>query len=119
LERYTLKNLVAMLRSRDISSHEILEMYIQRISEHDSSFNSYITLNQDAALEQSIQADRLIESGDPLPLTGIPYAGKDIFCTQGIKTTCIFFAPKGSKQLVGPKCLKILFRHMMQPLSLI
>jgi len=57
LERYTLKNLVAMLRSRDISSHEILEMYIQRISEHDSSFNSYITLNQDVALEQSIQAD--------------------------------------------------------------
>ncbi len=93
MERYTLKNLVAMLRSRDISSHEILEMYIQRISEHDSSFNSYITLNQDAALEKSIQADRLIESGDPLPLTGIPYAGKDIFCTQGIKTTC------GSKML--------------------
>ena len=82
-----------MLRSRDISSHEILEMYIQRISEHDSSFNSYITLNQDVALEKSIQADRLIESGDPLPLTGIPYAGKDIFCTQGIKTTC------GSKML--------------------
>ena len=93
MERYTLKNLVAMLRSRDISSHEILEMYIQRISEHDSSFNSYITLSQDVALEKSIQADRLIESGDPLPLTGIPYAGKDIFCTQGIKTTC------GSKML--------------------
>ena len=93
MERYTLKNLVAMLRSRDISSHEILEMYIQRISEHDPSFNSYITINQDVALEQSIQADRLIESGDPLPLTGIPYAGKDIFCTQGIKTTC------GSKML--------------------
>ena len=82
-----------MLRSRNISSHEILEMYMQRISEHDTSLNSYITLNQDDALEKSIQADQLIESGDPLPLTGIPYAGKDIFCTQGVKTTC------GSKML--------------------
>ena len=82
-----------MLRSRDISSQEILEMYMQRISDYDKSLNCYITLNNDAALEESIQADRLIESGDPLSLTGIPYAGKDIFCTQGIKTTC------GSKML--------------------
>ena len=82
-----------MLRSRDISSHEILDMYMQRISDHDTSLNCYITLNKDAAVKKSIQADRLIESGDPLPLTGIPYAGKDIFCTQGVKTTC------GSKML--------------------
>ena len=88
MERYTLKNLVTMLRSRDISSQEILEMYMQRISDYDKSLNCYITLNKDAALNESIQADRLIESGDPLSLTGIPYAGKDIFCTQGIKTTC-------------------------------
>ena len=93
MERYTLKDLVAMLHSRSISSHEILEMYMQRISDHDTSLNCYITLNKDAAFEKSIKADRLIESGDQLPLSGIPYAGKDIFCTQGIKTTC------GSKML--------------------
>ena len=107
MERYTLKNLVAMLRSRDISSHEILEMYIQRISEHDSSFNSYITLSQDVALEKSIQADRLIESGDPLPLTGIPYAGKDIFCTQGVSHAClkllVFPSKKQKKTAVSLK----------------
>ena len=78
LERYTLKKLVTMLHSRDISSHEILDMYMQRISDHDKSLNCYITLNKDAAIEKSIQADRLIKSGDSLPLTGIPYAGKDL-----------------------------------------
>ena len=93
MERYTLKKLSTMLHSRDISSHEILDMYMQRISDHDKSLNCYITLNKDGAIEKSIQADRLIKSGDSLPLTGIPYAGKDIFCTQGVKTTC------GSKML--------------------
>ena len=46
-----------MLRSRDISSREILEMYMQQVSDHDKSLNCYITLNEDAAFEKSFQAD--------------------------------------------------------------
>ncbi|SVE04967.1 uncharacterized protein METZ01_LOCUS457821, partial [marine metagenome] len=93
MQRYTLKNLLYMLCEREISSQEILKMYIQRISEHDTLINSFITLDEDAALEKSRQADLSRESGDILPLTGIPFASKDIFCTKGIKTTC------GSKML--------------------
>ena len=61
MERYTLKDLVAMLHSRSISSHEILEMYMQRISDHDTSLNCYITLNKDAAFEKSIKAFLKVE----------------------------------------------------------
>ena len=49
LQRYTLKNLLYMLREREISSQEIIKMYIQRISEQDTLINSFITLDEDAA----------------------------------------------------------------------
>ncbi len=82
-----------MLGEEKISSQEILKTYIQRIAEHDTLINSFITLDADAALEKARQADQSRQSGDVLPLTGIPFASKDIFCTKGVKTTC------GSKML--------------------
>ena len=67
MQRYKLKNLLSMLSEEKISSHEILKMYIQRISEHDTLINSFITLDEDAALEKARQADQLRQSGDVLP----------------------------------------------------
>ena len=93
MQRYKLKDLLSMLSEEKISSQEILKIYIQRIAKHDTLINSFITVDEDAALEKAKQADQSRQSGDVLPLTGIPFASKDIFCTKGVKTTC------GSKML--------------------
>jgi len=77
-----------MISQREISSAELVSIYFQRIKKYDHFINSFITLNQESAEEQSLIADKKIQAGNYDLLTGIPYASKDIFCTKGIKTTC-------------------------------
>ena len=72
---------------------ELTQHYLQRIKQYDSQLNSFITLTEEEAIAQAKAADQLIATGQAGPLTGIPIAHKDIFCTQGIKTSC------GSKML--------------------
>ena len=88
MERFTLKKLIHMISQREISSAELVSMYFERIKKYDHFLNSFITLNQESAEEQSLIADKKIHAGNYDLLTGIPYASKDIFCTKGIKTTC-------------------------------
>ena len=88
MERFTLKKLIHMISQREISSAELVSMYFERIKKYDHFLNSFITLNQQSAEEQSLIADKKIHAGNYDLLTGIPYASKDIFCTKGIKTTC-------------------------------
>jgi len=56
-------------------------------------YNAFITVNEEMSLDQAYVADTMIASGEACPLTGIPIAHKDIFCTKGWLTTC------GSKML--------------------
>jgi aspartyl-tRNA(Asn)/glutamyl-tRNA(Gln) amidotransferase subunit A len=65
---------------------------LARIKQH-SELNCFITVTEVEAIAQAKIADQLISDGKAGPLTGIPLAHKDIFCTQGIKTSC------GSKML--------------------
>lgn len=76
------------LVKKKISSVELTKYYLDRISQLDSSLNSFITVCPELALEQAKQADQRIQKGEASALTGIPYAHKDIFCTSGVKTTC-------------------------------
>jgi aspartyl-tRNA(Asn)/glutamyl-tRNA(Gln) amidotransferase subunit A len=54
----------------------------------DPTFNSFITIVAESALDQAKQADLLRSQGKAGPLCGIPIAQKDIFCTLGVKTSC-------------------------------
>ena len=81
------------LASGEFSSVEITQEYLDRINQHNAAINCYITVTEDIALEQAKAADAQIASGDIKPLTGVPIAHKDIFCTDGVKTSC------GSKML--------------------
>ncbi len=84
----TLAELSAALHAKEIGSEELTRHYLERIARLDGHLNSFITVTADRALEQAREADRRLGSGDAEPLTGIPLAYKDIFCTEGVKTSC-------------------------------
>ena len=92
MHNLSLTQLAAGLRSKQFSSLELTQSFLNRINAH-KQLNAYVTVTSELALQQAEAADRQLASGDATPLTGIPLAQKDIFCTQGIKTSC------GSKML--------------------
>ncbi|WP_257253633.1 MULTISPECIES: Asp-tRNA(Asn)/Glu-tRNA(Gln) amidotransferase subunit GatA [unclassified Endozoicomonas] len=76
------------LANGELSSLELTQLYLDRIKKLDGNYNSYITVTEDLALEQAKAADERRATGDASALTGIPLAHKDLFCTEGVKTTC-------------------------------
>ena len=84
----TLAELADTLHSRRISAVELARHFLDRISRFNETLNAFITVTKDEALAQARAADARIARGDATPLTGIPIAHKDIFCTADIKTSC-------------------------------
>jgi aspartyl-tRNA(Asn)/glutamyl-tRNA(Gln) amidotransferase subunit A len=92
----TVRALSERLRKKELNSVEATRAYLERIEKVEPSINAYITVAADLALSSAEEADKRLASGrDVTPLTGVPVAVKDIFCTRGLKTTC------GSKILEG------------------
>ena len=89
----TLAELSQALHSKTLSSVELTQHYLDRIQQHDSLLNSFITVTPELALAQAADADRRLADGSATALTGIPIAHKDLFCTSGVRTSC------GSKML--------------------
>lgn len=89
----TLAQLAKGLTAKQFSSVELTQHYLDRIKSLDTKFNSFITVCEEHALEQAKAADQMLANQTATRLTGLPIAHKDIFCTQGIKTSC------GSKML--------------------
>jgi len=89
----TLRELGAALAARQISSVELTQLYLDRITALNPQLNAFITVNPELSLAQAQAADARLAAGNADPLTGIPIAQKDIFCAQGWLTTC------GSKML--------------------
>ena len=84
--------------SRDLaagtySSEEITKDLLTRVSKLDKDINSFITVTEEQALTQAKAADANRAAGNASAWTGVPMAHKDIFCTNGVLTTC------GSKML--------------------
>ncbi|SFC03635.1 aspartyl/glutamyl-tRNA(Asn/Gln) amidotransferase subunit A [Marinospirillum celere] len=75
------------LASGDFSSTELTQAFLDRIAKH-SQLNAFISVTAEEALKEAAAADQRISQGKASPLTGIPLAHKDIFCTQGVKTSC-------------------------------
>ena len=89
----TLAELSTSLEQGDFSSVELTQAYLDLIKAKDSTYNSYITVTDELALQQAQAADERRQQGKATALTGVPIAHKDIFCTLGVKTSA------GSKML--------------------
>ncbi|MEO0576719.1 MAG: Asp-tRNA(Asn)/Glu-tRNA(Gln) amidotransferase subunit GatA [Pseudomonadota bacterium] len=76
------------LAQRQFSATELVRHMLMRIEQHDASLNSFLTVTADAALAAAADADKRIAAGDARPLEGLPIAHKDIFCTEGVRTSC-------------------------------
>jgi aspartyl-tRNA(Asn)/glutamyl-tRNA(Gln) amidotransferase subunit A len=91
MHNLTIAEQIKSLKNKEFSSLELTKHYLNRIN--DSELNAFISVTSEKALSQAKEADKKIAKGNNNPLTGIPYAHKDIFCTKGVKTTA------GSKML--------------------
>lgn len=89
----TIAQLANELKEKQFSSVELTQYTLERIKQLDTQYNSFITLNEKASLKQAQIADNRIANNEQMPLTGIPIAQKDIFCTKNLRTSC------GSKML--------------------
>ncbi|WP_293267078.1 Asp-tRNA(Asn)/Glu-tRNA(Gln) amidotransferase subunit GatA [Neptunomonas sp.] len=89
----TLAELAKGLDQGEFSSVELTQAYLERIKREDSKYNSFITVTEELALTQATAADETRAAGNATSMTGLPIAHKDIFCTQGVRTSA------GSKML--------------------
>lgn len=88
LHHRSLAELAQGLERRDFSSRELTQHFLDRIQRFDGELNSFITVCADLALQQADAADARRAAGQVSALTGIPLAQKDIFCTEGVRTSC-------------------------------
>ena len=89
----SIKELSQGLVSGEFSSEELTRAFLDRVEKYETDLNTLVTLTADEAMEEARVADQLRQKGEAGSLTGIPMMHKDIFCTEGVKTTC------GSKML--------------------
>ena len=84
----TLTELRRALDRRQISSVELTTLFLDRIDALNPQLNAFITVDRDGALAAARAADARLAAGQGGALVGIPLAHKDVFCTEGVLTTC-------------------------------
>jgi len=89
----TLAEISRALSAKEFSAEELTRTLLDRIARVDPQLNSFITVTETQAIEQAKIADQRRSAGETGALLGAPIAHKDLFCTQGIRTSC------GSKML--------------------
>ncbi len=89
----TVTQLAAGLRAKEFSSVELTRHFLDRIEASQPVLNAFISVTREQALQAAQAADQDLAAGRGGPLAGVPIAHKDIFCTEGVRTSC------GSKML--------------------
>lgn len=85
---FTVTQLAHLLRTRQVTSLELTEMYLARLKKYDPALQCVVTLTEDLAMQQAKRADEEIAQGYyRSPLHGIPWGAKDLLAKKGYKTT--------------------------------
>ncbi len=88
--------LASLIRTKQLSSREVVQAHLDRISVVNPKINAIVTLMADAALQGAKAADRAVASGATLgPLHGVPFSIKDSLDTAGVLTQ------RGSRLFAG------------------
>ncbi len=90
LTKKSLTEIVSLIKKKEIKSEEVTNLFIKNIK-NDKKLNSFITNCNEHAVKKAKKFDKNPKLDTLLP--GIPIAVKDLFCTEGVKTTA------GSKML--------------------
>ena len=88
MHQLTLANISKALADKQFSARELTSHLLTRIEQLDPQLNSFITVSTEQALQQADAADTARSQGQTGPLLGVPLAHKDLFCTQGVRTSC-------------------------------
>ena len=84
----TVSDISRGLATGEFSSVEITKDYLARIEQHNPALNCYISVTADLALDQATVADAARAAGNAGDLTGVPLSHKDLWCTDGVLTSC-------------------------------
>ena len=93
MHNYTIARLIKGLQNKEFSSVELTQHFLDRISQLNDDYNAVITVTSEQALSAAALADQRLANGDAPAMCGVPILHKDIFCTNGVRTSC------GSKML--------------------
>lgn len=88
LHQRSASSLLQALAKGEVSSVELTRHYLQRIERLDPRYNSLVTVTADQALAEAQAADEARAQGAAGPLCGLPIVHKDVFCTEGVRTSC-------------------------------
>jgi Asp-tRNA(Asn)/Glu-tRNA(Gln) amidotransferase A subunit family amidase len=84
----SLRQLADSVKSREVSSVQLTEMYLKRLKRYDSALKFVVTLTEARALAQAKKADAEIAAGKYRgPLHGLPWGAKDLLAVKGYRTT--------------------------------
>lgn len=87
----TTSELANMIRQRHVSSQEVLETHLSHIATFNPSINAIVTLDEKQARQRAKEADEALARGEVWgPLHGVPVTVKDVFETEGLRTTSSF-----------------------------
>ena len=88
MQQLTLAEIARALAAKEFSASELSSHLLARIKALDPQLNSFISLTEELAMSQAEAADSRRAAGESGALLGAPLAHKDLFCTQGIRTSC-------------------------------
>ncbi len=97
LTELTLAEVAGKIHGGEVTSEEVTEACLARIEAVNPRLNAFVTVGAEAARAQAQACDARFAAGEPprSPLDGVPVGLKDIFCAEGLETTCASKILKG------------------------
>jgi len=86
LTKLTLAGARDALKAKEITSVELTTAYLEAM-DHAQVLNAYVLPTADKALEMAKASDAKLAKGEGGPLEGLPLGVKDLFATEGVRTT--------------------------------